>query len=83
MAKKPETIHPDLLDELLAGRGPKTVFSSEVLLGDLKKALFTRALHRQRGKGVDTVRLGECQGGKTQCRGQHELSSQEFKNLRS
>lgn len=39
MAKRPKLIDPELLDELLAGRDPKTVLSSDGLLGELKKAL--------------------------------------------
>lgn len=34
----------ELLDELLAGQDPKTVLSSEGVLGDLKKALAERIL---------------------------------------
>lgn len=47
MAKKPKAIDPDLLDELLAGQDPKTVLSSEGLLGDLKKALAERILNAE------------------------------------
>jgi len=45
MAKKREAIDPALLDELLAGRDPKTVLSSEGLLGELQKALAERILN--------------------------------------
>jgi putative transposase len=47
MAKKPKAIEPKLLDELLAGEDPKTVLSSEGLLGDLKKALAERILNAE------------------------------------
>jgi putative transposase len=47
MAKKPKSIDPDLLDKLLEGQDPKTVLSSEGLLGDLKKALAERILNAE------------------------------------
>lgn len=47
MAKKRETIDPALFDELLAGRDPKTVLSSQGLLGELQKALAERILNAE------------------------------------
>jgi putative transposase len=41
------TIKPELLDELLEGRDPKTVFESEGLLDELKKALAERMLNAE------------------------------------
>jgi putative transposase len=43
-AKKRDIVDPRLPDELLADRDPKTVLSSEGLLGDLQKALTERIL---------------------------------------
>ncbi len=40
-------IRNEILDELLAGRDPKTVFESEGLLDDLKKALAERMLNAE------------------------------------
>ena len=54
MAKKPRAINPDLLDELLAGQDPKTVLSSEGLLGDLKKALAERILNAELDHHLET-----------------------------
>jgi putative transposase len=53
MAKKPKAIDPDLLDELLAGQDPKTVLSSDGLLGDLKKALAERILNAEMDQHLD------------------------------
>jgi hypothetical protein len=39
------SLDDELLDRLLAGRGPKTVFESGGLLGELKKALAQRMLY--------------------------------------
>lgn len=47
MAKKREAIDPALLDELLAGRDPKTVLSSKSLLGELQQALVERILNAE------------------------------------
>lgn len=47
MAKKREAIDPALLDELLAGRDPKTVLSSKGLLGELQQALVERILNAE------------------------------------
>ena len=41
------SIDGEVLDRLLAGRDPKTVFESEGLLGDLKKALAQRMLEAE------------------------------------
>jgi transposase-like protein len=54
MAKKREAIDPALLDELLAGRDPKTVLSSEGLLGELQKALAERILNAEMDHHLDT-----------------------------
>lgn len=53
MAKKRQTIDPALLDELLAGRDPKTVLSSEGLLGELQKALAERILNAEMDHHLD------------------------------
>jgi len=42
-----ETISKELLDQLLAGRDPKTVLDSGGLIGDLKKALAERMLNAE------------------------------------
>ncbi len=39
------TIKKEILDELLEGHDPKTVFESEGLLDELKKALAERILN--------------------------------------
>ena len=39
MANKEQKIDPRLLDELLKGQDPETVFQQQGLLGNLKKAL--------------------------------------------
>jgi putative transposase len=44
MARHKPTIPPELLDQLLEGSDPKTVFESEGLLDELKKALAERIL---------------------------------------
>ena len=43
----PIAIKNEVLDELLAGRDPKTVFESDGLLGELKKALAERMLNAE------------------------------------
>jgi integrase len=48
-------IKKEILDELLKDKDPKTMFSSEGLLGELKKALADRVL-------ADTVDLATYQG---------------------
>ena len=42
-----ERFSKELLDQLLAGRDPKTVFESGGLIGDLKKALAERMLNAE------------------------------------
>jgi len=44
MARRKPTIPPELLDRLLEGTDPKTVFESEGLVDELKKALAERIL---------------------------------------
>jgi putative transposase len=44
MARRKPTIPPELLDQLLEGSDPRTVFESEGLLDELKKALAERIL---------------------------------------
>lgn len=44
-----EKIDPALLDQLLKDQDPQKVFSSEGLLGDLKKALAERMLDAEMG----------------------------------
>ncbi|MEM9963628.1 MAG: transposase, partial [Pseudomonadota bacterium] len=44
--KKP-VIADELLDQLLAGRDPQTVFSKDGLFDDLKRALAERALNAE------------------------------------
>jgi putative transposase len=45
--KMKEPVDPKLLDELLAGKAPQTVLTSEGLLGDLKRALAQRMLNTE------------------------------------
>ena len=45
MATNSNAIKSEVLDELLAGRDPKTLFESEGLLDELKKALAERVLN--------------------------------------
>ena len=47
MATKTNPIKPELIDELLSGRDPKTLFESEGLLDELKKALAERVLNAE------------------------------------
>lgn len=47
MAKNDAKFSQDLLDQLLAGRNPKTVLDSAGLIGDLKKALAERMLNAE------------------------------------
>ena len=42
-----ENFSKELLDQLLAGRDPKTVLDSGGLIGDLKKALAERMLNAE------------------------------------
>ena len=61
-----ETFSKELLDQLLAGRDPKTVLDSGGLIGDLKKALAERMLNaemdvhleREAGAGLQNHRNG-------------------------
>ena len=60
-------IKKEILDELLKDRDPKTMFSSEGLLGDLKKALAERVLnaemdHHLADSAQDEVSEGEKPG---------------------
>lgn len=43
----PNAIKNEVLDELLAGRDPKTVFESNGLLDELKNALAERMLNAE------------------------------------
>ena len=47
MATKSNPIKSELIDELLSGRDPKTLFESEGLLDELKKALAERVLNAE------------------------------------
>src|SRR5215210_4031220 len=47
MATNPNAIKPELIDELLSGRDPKTLFQSEGLLDELKKALAEGVLNAE------------------------------------
>jgi putative transposase len=47
MATNSNAIKSEVLDELLAGRDPKTLFESEGLLDELKKALAERVLNAE------------------------------------
>jgi putative transposase len=47
MAKNDTKFSQELLDQLLAGRDPKTVLDSSGLIGDLKKALAERMLNAE------------------------------------
>ena len=48
MARRKEPVIPDaLLDQLLAGADPRTVFGPNGLLDDLKKALSERMLNAE------------------------------------
>ena len=55
MAKKrPGPFSPELLDQLLAGRDPKSVLESGGLIGDLKKALADRMLSAEMDVHLDS-----------------------------
>ena len=47
MAKNDKGFSAELLDQLLAGRDPKSVLDSGGLIGDLKKALAERMLNAE------------------------------------
>ena len=49
-------IEKDLLDQLLAGRDPREVFSKDGLLDDLKKALSERILNAELDDHLDSER---------------------------
>ena len=44
-------IKKEILDELLKDRDPKTMFSSDGLLGELKKAFAERVLNAEMDRG--------------------------------
>ena len=54
MANKRQRIDPKIIDELLSDQDPDTVFSSEGLLGDLKKALAERILDAEMDVHLDS-----------------------------
>lgn len=55
MAKREDgPIPAELLDQLLAGRDPKTVLESGGLIGDLKKALAERMLNAELDVHLET-----------------------------
>ncbi len=54
MANKQPRIDPKIIDELLSGQDPETVFSSQGLLGDLKKALAERMLDAEMDEHLDS-----------------------------
>ncbi len=54
-----KAISADLLDQLLAGRDPKTVLDSDGLIGELKKALAERMLNAE----MDVHLAGEAEAG--------------------
>ena len=54
MANKQPRIDPKIIDELLSDQDPETVFSSEGLLGDLKKALAERMLDAEMDVHLDS-----------------------------
>jgi len=47
MATNNKSIKPELIDELLCGRDPKTLFESDGLVDELKKALAERVLNAE------------------------------------
>ena len=53
MATKTNPIKSELIDELLSGRDPKTLFESEGLLDELKKALAERVLNAEMDHHLD------------------------------
>ena len=54
MARKKSTIPPELLDKLLAGRDPQSIFSREGLFDELKKAMAERILNAELEHHLDT-----------------------------
>ena len=55
-------IRKEIIDELLSGKDPKTVLSSEGLIGELKKALAERILNAELDDHLSDE-LGEAQSG--------------------
>ncbi len=49
-------IKKEILDELLKDRDPKTMFSSDGLLGELMKALAERVLNAERWTIISQIR---------------------------
>ena len=57
MPRRKDPRIPDaVLDQLLAGADPKTVFDPNGLLDDLKKALAERVLNANRAENIATAR---------------------------
>jgi len=54
MANKRQRIDPKIINELLSDQDPETVFSSEGLLGELKKALAERILDAEMDVHLDS-----------------------------
>jgi putative transposase len=54
-----EGLSKELLDQLLAGRDPKTVLDSGGLIGDLKKALAERMLNAEMDVHLANVRRSQ------------------------
>ena len=64
MARRKEPRIPDaVLDELLAGADPKTVFDAGGLLDALKKALSERALNAEMDHHLDGGEAGNSRNG--------------------
>src|ERR1700759_1070086 len=64
MARRKEPRIPDaVLDELLAGADPKTVFDPNGLLDTLKKALAERVLNAEMDHHLDTGEAGNSRNG--------------------
>ena len=58
-------IENEILDELLKDKDPKTIFSSEGLLGELKKALAERVLNAEMDHHLaDSPQDEVCEGDK-------------------
>ena len=72
MAKNDTQAFPkELLDQLLAGRDPKTVLDSSGLLGDLKKALAERMLNAE----MDVHLNNEAEAGVSNHRNGHSAKT--------
>ena len=64
MARRKEPRIPDaVLDDLLAGSDPKTVFDANGLLDTLKKALAERALNAEMDRHLDAGEAGNSRNG--------------------